>query len=372
MIEMGEYIEADGYVTDIISEKSLEWLTNRDPDRPFFLMCHHKAPHREWEPHPSKRYLFTEEIPLPETFDDDYRHRAKAASAAKMRIKCDMTYADLGLVQPEGGRELGERSTATSARRKIPSGEFSKDLRLIDKDTGEVFQFKTERQLEAFKYQRYLQRYLRTVASIDESVGKLLSFLDDNGQAENTLVIYTFDQGFFLGEHGWFDKRFIYVQSFQMPFLARLPNVIRPGALCENFCCNVDFAPTFMDFAKIPKPSYMQVNSIRPLLLGQTPSDWKDLAYHRYWMHKDPDHNAYAHSGIRNKRYKFIYWYNEGLGHPGALNGGKDNEWELFDCEVDPLELRNVYSDPAYQEIVQHMTNELDQKMAEIGDVPVH
>ena len=372
MIEMGERIETSGYVTDIITGKSLDWLKNRDRDRPFFLMCHHKAPHREWEPHPDTRHLYAEAIPLPETFDDDYRNRAKAAAAAKMRIKCDMTYADLGLVQPEGGHEVGERSTATSSQRKIPYGEFFKDLRLIDRDTGEVFQFETERQLEEFKYQRYLQRYLRTIASIDEGVGALLDYLDADGLAENTLVIYTSDQGFFLGEHGWFDKRFIYEQSFQMPFLARFPKEIDAGSVCMNLCCNVDFAPTFLDFAALPIPNYMQGSSIRPLLRGWAPDDWKDIAYHRYWMHRDPDHNAYAHYGIRNRRYKLVYWYNEGLGQPGTMDGGEEAEWELFDCERDPLELTNVFSDPAYEEIAREMIGELDRKMAEIGDTPMH
>ena len=138
-------------------------------------------------------------------------------------------------------------------------------------------------------------------------VGKLLDFLDENDLAKNTIVIYTSDQGFFLGEHGWFDKRFMYEQSFKMPFLARFPEEIKPGSFCENLCCNVDFAPTFLDLAKLPIPSYMQGKSILPLLQGRRPKDWKNLAHHRYWMHRDPLHNAYAHCGIRNERYKLIY-----------------------------------------------------------------
>jgi hypothetical protein len=193
-------------------------------------MCHHKAPHREWEPHPEKRHLYQEDVKLPETFDDDYQNRSRAAAAAKMRIKSDLTYADLGLIQPEGGSEVGERSTSTSTRRKIPSKADLSTLKLIDKDTAEVFTFENERQLEEFKYQRYLKRYLRTIASIDDSVGRILDYLDEAGLAENTIVIYTSDQGFFLGEHGWFDKRFIYEQSFQMPFLIRYPAEIEPAS----------------------------------------------------------------------------------------------------------------------------------------------
>ena len=372
MIEMGEEIEVPGYATDVITDKSLDWLEQRDASKPFFLMCHHKAPHREWEPHPKNRGLYQEDISIPETFDDDYRNRAKAAAEAKMRIKDDMKYADLGLVQPEGGSEVGERTMRSSTNRKIPNPEDVSGLRLIDKDTGEVFTFNNRDELSHFKYQRYLKRYLRTIASIDESVGRVLEYLDQNNLSENTLVIYTSDQGFFLGEHGWFDKRFMYEESFQMPFLVRYPKEIAEGTVCKNVVCNVDFAATFLDLAGLAIPSYMQGKSFRPLLNSTVPDDWSDVAYHRYWMHRDPDHNAYSHYGIRNQRYKLIYWYNEGYDLPGTNHGGEDREWELFDCEKDPLELFNVYSDPTYKDVVTDMTAQLDRKMAEIGDEPEH
>ncbi len=372
MIEMGEEIEVPGYTTDIITDKSLEWLNGCDPDKPFFLMCHHKAPHREWEPHPKNRSLYTDDIKVPETFDDDYRNRARAAAEAKMRIKDDMKYIDLGLVQPEGGAEVGERVKPGDTNRKVPNPEDVSSLRLIDRDTGEVFTFKTSRELNHFKYQRYLKRYLRTIQSVDESVGRLLDWLDETGRAENTIVIYTSDQGFFLGEHGWFDKRFMYEESFQMPLLVRYPAAIPPGSICNDILCNVDFAPTFLDFAGLTTPNYMQGRSARPLLEGKTPADWPQLAYHRYWMHRDPDHNAYSHYGVRNQRYKLIYWYNEGYDLPGTNHGGQDREWELFDCEKDPLELFNVIEDLAYAEIRVALQAELDKKMAEIGDCPEH
>ena len=372
MIEMGTEIEVPGYATDIITDKSLVWLDSRDPSKPFFLMCHHKAPHREWEPHPKNRELYQDDIEIPETFDDDYKNRAKAASEAKMRIRDDMNYFDLGLVQPEGGAEIGERIMPNNIQRKVPNPDDVSGLRLIDKDTGEVFTFKDKDELGRFKYQRYLKRYLRTIASVDESVGRVLDYLDANGLAENTIVIYTSDQGFFLGEHGWFDKRFMYEESFQMPFLIRFPKEISAGKVCDNMVCNVDFAPTFLDFAGLTVPSYMQGNSIRPLLNGEPPEDWLEFAYHRYWMHRDPNHNAYSHYGIRDKRYKLIYWYNDGFDLPGTNHGGEDREWEFFDCEKDPMELFNVYSDPAYQQVVQQMTLSLENKMAEIGDEPEH
>ncbi len=372
LIEMGKEVEVSGYATDIITDKSLDWLNQRNPDKPFFLMCHHKAPHREWEPHPQHRQLYQADIQTPETFDDDYKNRAKAAAQAKMRIKDDMTYADLGLVQPEGGSEVGERARDKSLRRKIPNPDDVSALRLIDKDTGEIFTFQSKAELSHFKYQRYIKRYLRTIASIDDSVGRLLDYLDHQNLSDNTVVIYTSDQGFFLGEHGWFDKRFMYEESFQMPFLIRYPRIVAQASMCDHVVCNVDFAATFLDLAGLQIPSYMQGNSFLSLLAGGPDGSWPDIAYHRYWMHRDPDHNAYAHYGIRNQRYKLIYWYNEGMGLPGTNHGGEDREWELFDCEKDPLELFNVYSDPAYQSVVIHMTRLLDKKMAEIGDEPAH
>ena len=208
-IEMGKEVEEKGYATEIITEKCKNWLSSRNKNQPFFLMCHHKAPHREWEPHPKNRMLFEQDVKIPDTFNDDYKNRAKAASEAKMRIKDDMTYDDLGLVQPEGGSEVGERSRLGSNKRKIPNPKELNGFELIDKHSGEKFTFNSTDELNKFKYQRYIKRYLSTIASIDESVGQLLDYLDDQGLAENTLVIYTSDQGFFLGEHGWFDKRFI-------------------------------------------------------------------------------------------------------------------------------------------------------------------
>ena len=371
-IEMNKKIETRGYATDIITKKSIKWLDQRDKEKPFFLMCHHKAPHREWEPHPKKRKLYQKDIALPDTFDDDYKNRAKAASEAKMRIRDDMTYADLGLVQPEGGAEIGDRATPNNKRRKIPNPKDVTRLRLMDKHTGEIFKFETQEELAYFKYQRYLKRYLQTIDSIDENVGSLLDYLDENDLSKNTIVIYTSDQGFFLGEHGWFDKRFMYEESLQMPFLIRFPKEIKAGTICDNIACNVDFAPTFLDLAEITIPNYMQGKSLRPLLRKLVPKDWSEVPYHRYWMHRDSEHNAYAHYGIRNQHYKLIYWYNEGFDLPGTNQGGEDQEWELFDCLKDPLELFNLYNDNNYRSVVNVMTKELEKKMLEIGDEPVH
>jgi arylsulfatase A-like enzyme len=369
-------VKYSGYVSDIITRHSLDWLKQRDASKPFFLMCHHKAPHRSWEYHPKFQNTYSEPIKLPDTFTDDYKNRAKAASVAKMRIADDMTYLDLGLVQSPWETELDAHTGAPveegTENRKLPNPQDISSLRLTCKYTGEVFSFTTQAQYDNFKFQRYMQRYLRTIASIDESVGDLLGYLDAQGLTNNTLVIYTSDQGFFLGEHGWYDKRFMYEESFQMPFLVRYPPEIKAGTVCNDILSNVDFAPTFLDMAGLLVPSYMQGRSFRFVLQSQTPADWPTLAYHRYWMHRDEHHNAYAHYGIRNQRYKLIYWYNQGMGLLGTQVGGEPPEWELFDCAEDPMELFNCYAEPSYAGIVKFMTAQLEAKMQEIGDEPAH
>jgi arylsulfatase A-like enzyme len=373
MIELGTPLIEKGYATDIITDKSIAWIKQRDRSRPFFIMCHHKAPHRSWECHPKHKDLYQDNIKLPDTFTDDYKNRARAAAVAKMRIADDLTYDDLGLVQPEGGNDVGEPLFPGSRERKIPNPDDATTLLLIDRETGVKYSFESKQHLAEFKFQRYMKRYLRTVASIDENVGRLLDVLDSEpGLVENTVVIYTSDQGFFLGEHGWFDKRFMYEESFQMPFLIRYPMEIRPGSVNNDIISNVDFAPTFLDLAQLFVPTYMQGVSFRCLLQGSTPKDWKQVAYHRYWMHRDRFHNAYAHYGIRDQRYKLIYWYNEDMGLEGTQPGHEEKEWELFDCQEDPLELFNCYGDPTYADILQRMMEKLKNKMLEIGDEPLH
>ncbi|KAA8604560.1 sulfatase [Salipiger aestuarii] len=359
-----------GYATDIITDKCLNFLEHRDPDRPFFMMCHHKAPHRPFVPHPRYDCLYTDDLPVPETYDDDYANRAAAAAAAKMRVRQDMTYEDLGLVLPEGGAEVGDREKPGSDMRKVPDDHAG--LVLIDRKSGERFSFDSKRQLDLFKYQRYIKRYLRTIAGIDDNLGRMLDWLDTNGLTHDTIVIYTSDQGFFLGEHGWFDKRFMYEESLQMPLLVRYPAGIAAGSVARDIATNVDFPPTFLDYAGIPVPSYMQGTSLRPVFEARTGDDWQDVAFHRYWMNMDDIHNAYAHYGVRSDRYKLIYWYNEGLGQPGANDGDAPPEWELFDCHTDPGELCNLARDPAHAPVFSDMLRRLDEKMAEIGDLPRH
>ena len=369
-----EFIEEDGmkveegYVTDITADKCIDWLESRDEERPFFLMCHHKAPHRPWDPKKEHFDLYQEDFPEPETFDDDYSNRAKAATEAKMRISENLSYRDLDLLNPDDPEEMNKEWSNNFLR--IP--ESLDGYTLTCAHTGEVFSFKTQAELKRFKYNRYIRKYVRCIHSIDENVGRLLDWLDEKGLAENTLVVYTSDQGFYLGEHGWYDKRFIYEESFQMPFLIRYPKEISAGMVCKDMVCNVDFAPTFLDVAGVTIPNYMQGRSARDVLQGNTPEDWTDLAYHRYWMNNDSCHHARAHYGIRTHQYKLIYWYYDDLGQPGAKPDDLEPEWELFDLEKDPLEVMNVYDQASYSEVLKEMKAKLDGEMLRIGDIPVH
>ena len=318
-----------GYVTDIITNMSLEFLRERDRERPFFLMCHHKAPHRHWEPDEKHAHLYlNEDVPEPDTLYDDYANRAGAASAAEMRLGTHMIPLD----------------TKTEIPRDLP-----------------------ELELRKWAYQRYIKDYLRVVASIDDNVGRLLDYLDEAGLRENTVVVYTSDQGFFLGDHGWYDKRFMYEESLKMPYIMRYPAAIAAGSVNGDMVLNVDFAPTFLELAGLPVPDHMQGRSFAPMLRGETHGDWRQAMYYRYWMHK-AQHNVYAHYGIRSHRYKLIYYYADALDQAGAINERYTPEWELFDLEADPFELHNVVGDPAYREIVAELKAELHRLQAELGD----
>jgi arylsulfatase A-like enzyme len=322
MYDMGEEKVFQGYTTDLITDMSLDWLQRRDPDRPFCLMTHHKAPHRPWEPDEKHAHMYDDvEIPHPETFDDDYSNRASAAAAARMRIDRDLTERDTKGSPPEG---------------LSPS------------------------EVKNWKYQRYIKDYLRCVASVDDNVGRMLDYLDEAGLTENTIVIYTSDQGFFLGDHNWFDKRFFYEESLRMPFVIRYPREIEAGSVDKHIVLNVDFPAMFLDYAGVAPPNEFQGHSFRQILRGEEPAAWRGSMYYRYFMHRDGAHNVYAHYGIRTDRYKLIYYYEP---DPGP------QEWELFDLEQDPHELRNVYDQPEYQGIIQTLKAELKRQREEVQDL---
>ncbi len=320
-----------GYVTDLITDLCLDWLERRDRSRPFALMCHHKAPHRTWEPDARHAAMYEDEtIPEPESFWDDYSTRSGAATVAKMRMM-DLEEKDLKAPVPAGLSENEEIS---------------------------------------WRYQRYIKDYLRVVASIDDNVGRMIDYLQAKDLWDDTIVVYTSDQGFFLGDHGWFDKRFMYEESLAMPLLISYPAEIPAGASSGDMVVNVDFAPTFLDLAGVPIPDEMQGTSIRPLFSASAPPGWQTSMYYRYWMHRDRDHNVWAHYGVRTHTHKLIYFYNDPLDAPGARGPSDPPAYELYDLLNDPLEMNNVFDDPSYRAIADGLIAELARLQKKVGDQP--
>jgi arylsulfatase A-like enzyme len=361
--EMGKIKRLKGYATDLITDYSLNWLNKRDKTRPFFLCLHHKAPHRPWEPDKKHIHMYEDkDLALPKTFDDDYKDRASAAAHARMRIGEHFNTLDL------------KARSKTWLPKFIPFFEMFKPpaditkYKLKNRD-GKVLKFNSQQELKEWKYQQYMKDYLRCIAAVDDNVGRVLEYLDHEGLTDNTLVIYTSDQGFFLGDHGWFDKRFMYEESLRMPFLIRYPKEIKPQTVNSDIVLNVDFPSLFLDVAGIPIPAEMQGRSFRSLLHGHTPADWRTGMYYRYWTN-GTFHRVYAHYGIRTLKYKLIYYYCDPLGQPGSVSDPHEPEWELFDLEKDPYEMHNVYHEPAYSDVVKELTRELARLQQECKDVP--
>lgn len=332
MIEMGQRKKHTGYVTDILTDHALGWLKGRGADKPFCLMYHHKAPHRNWQPSLKHLDLYEDtQIPEPPTLFDDYEGRGRAAREQDMSIEKTLTKADLKLTAP------GNLTPEQKARWDAAYGPRNKAFE-VAKLEG--------RELVRWKYQRYMKDYLRCIASVDENVGRVLDYLDQSGLAENTIVIYTSDQGFYLGDHGWFDKRFMYEESLRMPLVVRYPKEIRPDSVNRDIVLNLDFAETFLDYAGVPVPPEMQGRSLRPILQGQTPTDWRTSMYYHYYEFPGV-HSVKRHYGVRTQRYKLIHFYND------------IDEWELYDLQSDPDELKNLYPDARYADVVQELKAEL-------------
>ena len=341
MIEMGQRKQYTGYVTDIITDHVLNWLKQRDTSKPFCLMYHHKAPHRWWMPSPEQLTMYDDAtIPEPETLFDDYSGRGRAAKEQNMTIAKTLDPRDLKLVPP---RNLTPEQQKTWNAAYAPKNKAFEQANLQGKD------------LVRWKYQRYIKDYLRCVASVDQNVGRLLDYLDQAGLAENTLVVYTSDQGFYLGDHGWFDKRFMYEESLRMPLLVRYPRQIRPGSVNKDLVQNLDFAPTFLDYAGVDIPQDMQGRSLRPLLAGKKPPRWRTSIYYHYHEYPGP-HSVKRHYGVRTQRYKLIHFYYD------------IDEWELYDLQNDPDELNNLYNDPAYAHVVKELKAELRRLRAKYRD----
>lgn len=325
-------VERGGYVTDLITDDCLDWLDQRDPDRPFAMFCHHKAPHRTWEPDAKHFTMYDDvEIPYPDTFRDDLDGRAKVVQAVRMRMLDLDPIVDLKATVPPG-LSLDEE---------------------ID-----------------WRYQRYIKDYLRVVASIDDNVGRMLDYLDEHDLADTTIVVYTSDQGFFLGDHGWFDKRLMYEESLAMPLLIRYPDAVAPGAACDDIVVNVDFGPTLLDLCGVQSAEHVQGRSFAPQLRGESPADWPTSMYYRYWMHNDGAHAVPAHYGVRTKTHKLICYYNDPLDQPGSNGPANPVEWELFDLVDDPMEVDNLYGRPGTEPVTAELLAELSRLQAAVGDTP--
>lgn len=322
MLRNGERMQHTGYTTEIVTDLALDWLKNqRDQDKPFMLMYQHKAPHRNWQPGPDYLNMYDDvTIPEPDTLFDDYATRATPAKAQDMTIAETMTPNDLKLTTP---KNLTPEQLAKWVAAYEPKNTVFREANLQGKD------------LVRWKYQRYMKDYLRCIAAVDDNVGRVLDYLDQTGQADNTVVIYTSDQGFYLGEHGWFDKRWMYEESLRTPLIVRWPGVVKPGSTNDDIVSNLDFAETFLDIAGVEIPADMQGQSLVPILEGKTPADWRECFYYHYYEFPGA-HSVRRHYGVTDGRFKLIHYYEPDV-----------NEWELFDVSADPKELNNIYGDSA-------------------------
>jgi N-acetylglucosamine-6-sulfatase len=337
-----------GYCTDLITDLSLKWLKEtRDSDKPFILMCQHKAPHRNWSP-PARHFsLFeTEDVPEPPTLFDDYSGRTALLKQNEMSIKDHFFWAhDMkfhgDVLFPKHFAKLGgnrEYQRMTPAQKEVWDAQYEPENKAFieQMQAGKL----SDREVVSWKYQRYIKDYLRCIAAVDDGVGKLLNYLDDAGLSQNTIVIYSSDQGFYLGEHGWYDKRWMFEESLQMPFLIRWPGVISPETRTTALIQNIDYGPTFLDVAGVDVPAEMQGRSLVPVLRNnaQPPADWRDAIYYAYYENAAA-HNVPVHDGVRTERYKLMFF-------------PRTREWQLFDLEEDPQELRSVHAEQEYAIIV--------------------
>lgn len=316
MSEGGTRKTYEGHVTGVLTDLGLRFLERRPKNKPFCLLLHHKAPHDMWQYDPKHAGLYAEDVPEPDSLYEDDAGRSEAFRRATNRI--------------------GIRHTEFPEQAKDLAGKARKH----------------------FQYEMFVKAYLRCIAGVDESVGRVLDYLDASGLRRNTIVVYTSDQGVFTGEHGLFDKRFMYEESLRMPLLVRYPGGAGPGSVNQDMVLNIDFAPTLLDLAGAPVPRDMQGLSFRPLLGGRTPRQWRSSMYYRYWMHL-AHFNIPAHYGVRTRRHKLIHYYGQSCGAKGAIDQATTPEWEMFDLEKDPHEVKNVYSDPAYRKDVKELKAEL-------------
>ncbi|MDP6119262.1 MAG: sulfatase [Planctomycetota bacterium] len=337
-----------GYSSDIIANEAMKWLaTQRVPKKPFMLMCQFKAPHVHRMPAPRYLRLYDgTQIPEPPTLFDNYRGRQPYASKAWMQIKGIPNHV-LNIHPAAGEVDTSRRVGKFMAR--MTQSQRDAWHAVFDTRNAEYHRLKAEGKLEGkdkirYQYQRYIKDYLRCVAAVDENIGRLLHWLDQMNLTDNTIVIYSSDQGYYTGEHGWAEKRWMYEESLRMPLVMRWPGRIKPGTRIDGMVQNIDYAPTFIEIAGATVPAAMQGKSLLPLLTGKTPDRWRQSIYYHYYDHGA--HNVPRHEGVRTGRYKLIHYYTDG-------------QWELFDLEKDPNELTSKYNDPAYADVQSKLNLEL-------------
>ena len=348
----------EGYCTDVVTDLALDWLeSTKDSGQPFLLMCQHKAPHRPWQPGPMELGLFQDDtVPEPATLFDDHSSRGPAAARHTMGVGDHLMMAyDLQCPVDEKERLYGywanTRKRMNDAQREAWDAAFAAENEefLASQPTGEA--------LVRWKYQRYMKNYLRCVAGVDRNIGRVLDWLDANGLRENTIVVYSSDQGFYLGDHGWYDKRWMYEESFQMPLIVRWPGHTQPGSVNTSLVQNIDYGPTFLDAAGVTVPASMHGQSLVSLLEGSTPRDWRQSVYYHYYESKS-EHTVPAHEGVRTSRYKLIHFYEK-----------QDSYWELYDLEKDPEEMENLAESPSAKLVRAELEAEL-QRLKRLYEVP--
>ena len=335
-------VRVKGYVTDLISDFSINWLNNRNQQKPFFLVVGEKATHRNWMPDPNDLAEFeNREFPLPDNFFHDYKNRQAAAEQDMTISKTMLMHDDLKMGVDYTKRGMfGRMNDQQKAAYKAYYDRAQISLDKIKSDSIELIKW---------KYQRYMRDYLATARSMDRNIGRILNYLDSTGLAKNTIVIYTSDQGFYMGEHGWFDKRFMYEESLRTPFVMRYPGTIQPGSKVDQMIVNIDFAPTLIDFAGLKIPSDIQGKSFKNIVANKSiQHSWRKAMYYHYYEYPEPHHVA-PHFGIRTERYKLIRFY-------GAVN-----KWELFDLKDDPHEMKNLIGESSLKEIIKQLKMQLKE-----------
>ncbi|MEM6798183.1 MAG: sulfatase [Planctomycetota bacterium] len=354
-------ITVPGYCTEVVTDMAVDWLDGRDTEKPFLLMCQHKAPHRNWMPGPSELDLYDDvEIPEPASLFDKLEDNASPALESEMSIRdhlhpvYDLFFTGPGLTVPETNSKAKDKS----GNRNLPK-MTAEQRALWDKAFAEENAAFNAAEPEGdervrIKYQRYMKNYLRAVRGVDNSVGRLLDYLEKSGLAENTIVVYSSDQGFYLGEHGWYDKRWMYEPSLSMPLIVRWPGVTTAGTVVEEMVQNLDYAPTLLEVGGVQPAEDIQGRSLAPLLRGESPDDWRSSIYYHYHASKAV-HRVARHNGVRTDRYKLIHFY-------------ETDEWELYDLEYDPKEMQNLYGQAGYESITSDLKTELVRLAKECAD----